>query len=418
MQTPLQAPLRQAPSPVAAAPLLAPRVTRIAASPASVLRARARELRAAGRDLIELSSGDVDFPTPDHVIAAASAAARRGETRYTNVDGTPELKDAVRAMFAGAHGLAYARDEIIITAGSTQAMFNALLATVSAGDEVVVPTPCWAPYLDQVRLAEGTPVLLRCRQNNGFKLRPEDLAAVLSARTRWLVINNPVNPTGAVYTRSELCAIAGVLLEHPHVRVLADGLYEHFVFDARRAPTIAEAAPQLKARTLTVGGVAKSYAMMGWRVGYAGGPAALIREMTKIQSQTTSCASSIGQAAALAALTGPQDLLAERAAVLAARRDTFARLINGCSGLACTPPEGTFYLMVSCAGVIGKRTRDGREIASDRDFAAYLLDAGEVVVFPGTDFGLSPYVRMSFANPVAMIEEAGRRIARACAELE
>src|SRR5215472_4278241 len=246
MQTPLQAPLRQAPSPVAAAPLLAPRVTRIAASPASVLRARARELRAAGRDLIELSSGDVDFPTPDHVITAATAAARRGETRYTNVDGTPELKDAVRAAFARQNGLAYSRDEIIVTCGSTQAIFNALLATLSPGDEVVIPTPCWAPYVDQVRLADGTPVLVPCRRNNGFKLRPDDLAAALTDRTRWVVINNPVNPTGAIYTHAELAAIADVLLAHPNVWVLADGLYEQVVFDGQRAPTIAEAAPALR----------------------------------------------------------------------------------------------------------------------------------------------------------------------------
>ena len=405
-------------APLPPPPFLAPRMRRIAASPAAVLRRRARELRAAGRDVIELSSGDLDFPTPEHVIAAAAEAARRGETRYTNADGTPELKDAVRAAFRREHGLDFDRNEIIVTAGSTQALFEALFATLAPGDEVIVPTPCWMPYVEQVRLADGTPVLLRCAHNDGFRLRPDALDAAISARTRWLVLNNPVNPTGVVYSADELAALADVLRAHPHVRVLADGLYQHIVFDGRRAPTIAEVAPGLRERTLTVGGVAKSYAMMGWRVGWAAGPAALIAEMTKIQSQITSCPSSISQAAALAALIGPQELLAERAAVLAARRDTFVALLNGCRGLACAAPEGTFYLFASCAGVIGKHTPDGREIRTDRDFAGYLLDSVDVAVVPGADLGLSPYVRVSFANPLTVIEQAARSIARACAELE
>jgi aspartate aminotransferase len=404
-------------APVDHAPVLAPRMRRIQASPAAVLRRRARELRAAGRDVIELSSGDLDFPTPDHVIAAAAAAARAGQTRYTNVDGTPELKDAVRAAFRRQNGLDFARDEIIVCAGSTQALFNALLATLAPGDEVVVPTPCWAPYVDQARLADGVPVLVPCRRNNGFKLRPEDLAAALTGRTRWVVLNNPVNPTGAVYSAAELAALGEIILRHPNVWVLADGLYEHIVFDGHRAPTIAEVDPRLKARTLTVGGVAKSYAMTGWRIGYAGGSAALVAAMTKIQSQTTSCPSSVSQAAALAALTGPQELLAERAAVLAERRDAFVNILNGCDDLTCTVPQGTFYLLVSCAGVIGKHAPDGREITSDRDFAAYLLDTADVAVLPGEDCGLSPYIRVSFANSMAVIEEAGRRIGRACGEL-
>jgi aspartate aminotransferase len=397
---------------------LAPRLRRIAPSPAAVLRRRARELRAAGRDVIELSSGDLDFPTPEHVIAAAAEAARHGETRYTNADGTPELKDAVRAAFRREHGLDFDRDEIIVTAGSTQALFEALFATLAPGDEVIVPTPCWMPYVEQVRLADGTPVLLRCAHNDGFRLRPDALDAAITARTRWLVLNSPVNPTGVVYSADELAALADVLLTHPHVWVLTDGLYEHIVFDGRRAPTLAEVAPTLRERTLTVGGVAKSYAMMGWRVGWAAGPAALVGEMTKIQSQITSCPSSISQAAALAALTGPQELLAERAAVLAERRDAFMALLNGCQGLTCAAPEGTFYLFASCAGVIGKHAPDGREIRTDRDFAEYLLDSVDVAVVPGEDLGLSPYVRASFANPLTVIAQAARRIARACAELE
>ncbi len=397
---------------------LSPGVNRIAASPASVLRRRARELRAAGRDVIELSSGDLDFPTPGHVIAAAHQAAVQGETRYTNVDGTPELKDAVRAAFHRQNGLVYDRDEIIICSGSSQALFNALLATLVPGDEVIIPAPYWAPYLDQVRLVGGTPVVVSCPQNNGFKVQPEDLRAAITARTRWVIINNPVNPAGVVYSPADLLAIGAVLLDHPDIWILADGLYEHIVFSGGQAATIAAVEPRLKARTLTVSGVAKSYAMMGWRVGYAGGPAVLIQAMTKIQSQTTSCASSISQAAALAALSGPQDLLTERVSLLAAKRDAFVALLNECEGLSCPVPEGTFYLFVSCAGVLGKVSPEGRHIETDRDFAAYLLDAVDVAVFPGQDCGLSPYIRVSFANSLGTIEDAGRRIKQACRALQ
>jgi len=391
---------------------LSPRMSGIHASPASILRRRARELRAAGRDIIELSSGNLDFATPDHVIAAAHAAALRGETR------TPELKQAVRATLLRDHHLTYAQDEIVICNGSTQALFNALLATLAPGEEVIVPAPYWAPYLDQVRLTGGTPVIVPCPQNNGFKLRPDDLQAAITARTRWLIVNNPVNPSGAVYSPEELSVIAAVLLQHPDIWILADGLYEHVVFDGLCAPTLAEIEPRLKPRTLTISGVAKAYAMMGWRIGYAAGPTALIREMIKVQSQTTSCASSISQAAAVAALSGPQDLLRERASVLHAKRDLFAEILNGCAGLSCEPPEGTFYLLVACAGVIGKRSPDGRKIRTDRDFAAYLLEHADVAVFPGEDFGLSPYIRVSFANPQSTIEEAGRRLKRACEVLQ
>jgi aspartate aminotransferase len=397
---------------------LSPRMNGIHASPASVLRRRARELRAAGRDIIELSSGNLDFATPDHVIAAAHAAALRGETRYTDVDGTPELKQAVRAALKRDHHLSFTQDEIVICNGSTQALFNALLATLAPAEEVIIPAPYWAPYLDQVRLCGGVPVQVPCSQNNGFRLRQEDLKAAITPRTRWLILNNPVNPSGAVYRREELTEIAGVLRQHPEVWILADGLYEQIVFDGGCAPTLADIEPRLKQRTLTVSGVAKSYAMMGWRVGYAAGPAALIREMVKIQSQTTSCASSISQAAAVAALDGPQDLLRERALVLRGKRDRFVDLLSDCAGLACIAPEGTFYVLVCCAGVIGKQSPDGSQITTDRDFAAYLLEQADVAVFPGEDFGLSPYVRVSFANPQSVLEDAGRRLKRACARLQ
>lgn len=276
-------------------------MAQIGASPASVLRRRARELREAGRPIIELSSGNLDFQTPEHVVAAAHAAARRGETRYTDVDGTPELKDAVRAALERHNDLAYARNEIVICNGSTQALFNALLATLAPDDEVVVPAPYWPPYLDQVRLTGGRPMILPCPQNNRFKLRPDDLAAAITPRTRWLILNSPVNPSGAVYSRAELADIAEVLLPHPEVWILCDGLYEHIAFDDVHAPTLTEVEPRLKPRTLIVSGFSKTYAMMGWRIGYAAGPAALIQAMINIQSQTTSCASSISQAVARAA---------------------------------------------------------------------------------------------------------------------
>ncbi len=335
---------------------LSPRMAQIGASPASVLRRRARELREAGRPIIELSSGNLDFPTPEHVVAAAHEAARRGDTRYTDVDGTPELKDAVRTALNRHNGLAYTRDEIVICNGSTQALFNALLATVALNDEVVVPAPYWAPYLDQVRLTGGRPVIVPCAQNNGFKLRATDLAAAITPRTRWLILNNPVNPSGAVYSRAELADIAEVLLQHPDVWILCDGLYEHIVFDGLQAPTLAEVEPRLKPRALIVSGVAKTYAMMGWRIGYAAGPVALIQAMINIQSQTTSCASSISQAAACAALNGPQDIVRERTSILQTRRDLFVQILNACDGLSCRPPEGTFYLLASCAGVMGKHS--------------------------------------------------------------
>jgi aspartate aminotransferase len=400
------------------APLVfSPQVGAIQPSPASVLRRRAHELRAAGRDVIELSSGNLDFATPDHVIAAAHQAGFRGETRYTDVDGTPELKQAVRAALSRDHHLNYTQDEIIISTGSTQALFNALFATLAPGDEVIVPAPYWAPYLDQVRLCGGAPVVVPCPQNNGFKLRPEDLEAAITPRTRWLIINNPVNPSGALYRLDDLVAIATVLDRHPQLWILSDGLYEQIVFDGGCAQTLAEVAPGLKPRTLTVSGVAKGYAMMGWRIGYAAGPAGLIREMIKIQSQTTSGASSIGQAAAVAALNGPQDLLRQRASILRDRRDHFVALVNDCPGLKCTAPEATFYLIVSCAGVIGKRAPGGMAITNDRDFAAYLLQSADLVVFPGEDFGMSPAIRVSFANPLALIADAGRRLKRACEAL-
>ncbi|UGV28370.1 aminotransferase class I/II-fold pyridoxal phosphate-dependent enzyme [Rhodopseudomonas boonkerdii] len=395
---------------------LSPRLREIAASPAARLRQRARELREAGRDIIELSSGNVDFPTPDHVIAAAHAAALRGETRYTDADGTPALKAAISTALRRDHGLDYDHDEIVATSGSTVAIFLTFFATLSPGDEVIVPSPYWAPYLDQVRLAGGTPVIVPCPQNNGYRLRPADLAAAISERTRWLIINNPVNPSGAVYSRDDLAALADVLLHYPNIGIIADGLYEHFAFEA--AATLAQVQPRLKPRIVTVSGVAKTYGMMGWRLGYAAGPKALMSEIRKLLSQTTSCPSSISQAAAIAALTGPQDLRRERLAILVQRRDRFVARLNRCGGLSCTAPEGTFFLVVSCSGLIGKHTPAGQQIVTDRDVAAYLLDAAGVSVVAGEDYGASPSFRVNFSNPDDLLDGAADLIEQACEALQ
>mgnify|MGYP001203953430 CR=1 FL=1 len=397
--------------------LLAPRMGRVKRSASQLASARARELRAEGRDILALTAGEPDFPTPDHVIEAAYAAMRRGETRYTNTEGTPELKRAVQDKFRRENGLDYRLDEIIVSAGAKQAIFNALMATLAPGDEVIVPAPFWASYPEMVRIAEGEAVAVACPQNNGFKLQPEELEAAITPRTKWLLLNSPSNPCGAVYSAAELAALAEVLRRHPHVRVLSDDIYEHLIFDGRPFATIAAVAPDLKPRTLTVNGVSKTYAMTGWRIGYAAGPAELVKAMTVVQGQSTSGPSSVGQAAALAALTGPQAVVRERRAVMQERRDLMVRLLNAAPGLACHAPEGSMFVYASCAGAIGMRRPDGKIIETDEDFTLYLLEAANVAVVQGGAYGLSPFVRASFAVSTEDIGEAGRRIAEACAAL-
>lgn len=364
-----------------------------------------------------MSAGDLDFPTPPHVVEAAVAAARGGDTRYTNVDGTAELKDGVRKHFRRQNGLLFDPSEIIVTNGSSQAIAEAFAATLEPGDEVIIPTPAWATYFGQASFAGGVPVPVACAQNYGFKLRPDDLAAAITGRSRWIVINNPVNPTGALYSQAELAALCDVVRAHPDVWLLADNLYEHIVFDGRKATTPLQAAPDLKSRTITTSGVAKSYSMMGWRIGYAAGPAGVIAEMTRIQTVTTSCASSISQAAAAAALLGPQTVLAERAAILQSKRDLAVGLFNACEGLACVPPEATFFLCVSCSGLVGKRTPQGRVLKTGEDVSDYLLEAAGVAVLPGEAYGLPCYVRATFALSTDLLHRAGRLIGEACALL-
>ncbi len=339
--------------------LLAPRMSRIKQSASQAASVRARALRAEGRDIIALTAGEPDFPTPDFAIEGAFAAARAGETKYTDPGGAPSLKKAIQAKLSRENGLDYALDEIIVGNGAKQVVFDAFMATLAPGDEVIVPAPYWASYPELALLAEGTPVYVACPQNNGFKLRPEDLEAAITARTRWLVLNHPNNPTGATYTADELRAIADVLLRHPDVLLMSDEIYEHLRFDGAPFASAVAAEPRLRGQTLTVNGVSKTYAMTGWRIGYAAGPAPLIKGLTLIQGHSTSSASAVTQAAAKAALEGPQEIVAERAQVMQHKRDLIVRMLNRCEGLSCETPGGAMYVFVSCAGVIGKRAPDG-----------------------------------------------------------
>ncbi len=396
---------------------IASRIDRIKPSPTVAAGQKARELRAAGRDIISLDAGEPDFDTPESIKAAGIEAIRSGQTKYTAVDGTVALKEAIAAKFKRENGLVYGIDQITVGAGGKHVLFNALMATLNPGDEVIVPAPYWVSYPDMTILAEGTPVFVECPPSKGFKLQPEDLERAITPKTKWLILNSPSNPTGAAYTRAELKALAVVLMRHPQVHVLNDDMYEHLVYDDFEFTTIAQVEPGLYDRTLTVNGVSKSYAMTGWRIGYAGGPAALIKAIAKIQSQSTTNPSSISQAAAVAALNGPQDFIAERAVAFKERRDLVVGMLNQAKGITCHRPEGAFYVFPSCAGTIGMKTPDGKVISNDEDFASYLLmEAGVSVVF-GAAFGLSPFFRISYAASIESLKEACRRIQRACGAL-
>ncbi len=397
--------------------VIAERLSRIKPSPTIAASQKARDLKAAGRDVIGLGAGEPDFDTPDNIKEAAIAAIKRGETKYTAVDGTPELKAAVAAKFKRENGLDYAPAQITVGTGAKQVLYNALMATLDPGDEVVIPAPYWVSYPDMTLLAEGEPVIVPCSQNNLFKLQPEDLEAAITDKTKWLILNSPSNPTGTTYSRGEIQALGEVLERYEQVWVLTDDIYEHLVYDDFEFATLAQAVPALYERTLTVNGVSKAYCMTGWRIGFAGGPAELIKAMSKVQSQSTSNPSSISQAAAIEALTGPNDFIAEHNDVFKARRDLVVDALNTCAGLACHRPEGAFYVYPSCAGTIGKKTPDGKTIASDGDFVTYLLEAEGVATVQGEAFGLSPYFRISYATATEVLEEACRRIKRACEAL-
>lgn len=396
----------------------APRMNRFKPSPSQIASARVRDLQAQGRDIIKLTAGEPDFPAPDHAKQAVIDLMDRNEVQYTPVNGTLAMRQAAQAKFRRDNGLDYALDQIAVGAGSKQVLFNALMATVSSGDEVIVPAPYWASYPDMVKLAGGTPVFVHAGQNEKFKMRPAALEAAITPKTKWLMICSPGNPTGAAYSRDELRALAEVLLRHPHVHVLSDDVYEHLIFDGRQFATLAQVEPRLYERTVTCNSVSKAYSMTGFRCGYAGGPKEIIAKMSNMQSQSTAGVSALGQAAAVAALNGPQGLLKERAANLQHRRDILFEKLNGAEGLSCDLPEGAMYIFCSCAGTIGKRAPDGRVIESDTDFTMYLLDSVGVAVVQGEAYGLSPYVRASFVVPEADLVRGGDLIRKACAALE
>lgn len=398
-------------------PRPARRMNAVQPSPTIAITRLSNELRRAGEDIIGLSQGEPDFDTPRHIIEAAKAAMDAGQTRYTDVDGTPELKRAIIAKFRRENGIVYEHDQISVGTGGKQVLYNAFFATLDEGDEVIIPAPYWVSYPDMVRLAGGVPVTVPCGGEDGFLLTAASLRNAITSKTKWLILNSPSNPTGAGYSAACLRSLADVLLEFPHVMVMTDDMYEHIRYDGWEFATIAAVEPRLKDRTLTVNGVSKAYSMTGWRIGYAGGPSWLIKAMATIQSQSTTNPSSVSQAAAVAALTGPLDFLAERNAVFQARRDLCLNGFNSIEGLSCLKPDGAFYLFPSCAGMIGRKRSDGRSIESDADFATWLIEDAGVAVVPGSAFGLTPYFRISFATSTQRLEAAMERIAKACSKL-
>jgi aspartate aminotransferase len=384
----------------------ASRVTRIKSSPSVAAAARVRELKAEGRRILDLTVGEPDFDTPDHIKEAASRAIAAGETKYTSVTGTPALQKAILQTLESRTGLHYTPAEITIGGGAKQVIFTAFMASLDPGDEVVIPAPYWVSYPDMVLANEGTPVIVPCGEDSGFKLTPDALRAAITGRTKWLILNTPSNPTGAVYSRTELRALADVLEDFPAVYVLTDEIYDQIYFGEERIASLVEVAPALRDRILMVNGVSKAYAMTGWRLGYGAGPAGVISAINKLQSQISSCPSSISQAAAAAALTGDQSFVRTSGEVYRTRRDAAVAGLNGIDGLSCTTPDGAFYAYVNCSGVMGKTTPAGKVIRNDEDFVLYLLDEASVAAIPGTAYGLEPYFRISYATSLDVIDES------------
>jgi aspartate aminotransferase len=393
---------------------VAERLRNVKVSASAAMTRKVRELRAQGVQIVGLSSGEPDFPTPPHAIEAAHKAALAGETKYPPIDGVKTLKEAVQRKFKRDNSLDYALDEIMVSNGSKQIMYDALMASVNPGDEVLIPAPYWISYADQAMVAGATPVPVSCPENNQFKLRAADLDAAITPRTKWVVLNFPNNPTGAVCSRAQMKEITEVLLAHPHVLVMADDIYEHLTYDGFGFCTAAEVEPQLKERTLTVNGASKAYAMTGWRVGFAGGPKPLIAAMINMQGQIGSGISTVGQAAATAALNGPQDLVKERVADYQKRRDEVVDMVRQAKGITCHKPEGAFYVFPNVAGCIGKTTPGGRKIATDTDFVTALLEEKHVATVQGAAYGMSPYFRISYATDIASLREGCRRIQEFC----
>jgi aspartate aminotransferase len=399
-------------------PALAQRLARVQVAATVQMTIKARELRAQGIDVIQLTIGEPDFATPDHAIEAAHAAAQAGKTKYPPQDGTPELKQAIQRKFRRDQGMEVPLDQIMVANGGKQVLFDAMFATIDDGDEVVIPAPYWGAYPLMVRCCGGTPVVVNCPENNGFRLRPEDLDAAITPRTKWLMLNSPNNPTGAAMSRDELRAIGAVMRKHPHVWIMCDDMYEHLVYGDFDYGTLAAVVPELADRTLTVSGVSKTYAMTGWRVGFAAGPKELIKAMVNMQGQISSGISTVGQAAAVAALDGPQEGVAERAAIYRRRRDLVVAALNAMPGITCHNPEGAFYVYPNIAGCIGRTTPAGTRIASDGDFALALLAEAHVALVAGAAFGMSPYLRISYAAEDGAVAEGMRRMAAFVASLK
>ncbi len=391
---------------------------RIKPSPTIAVSTKAAELKAAGKDVIGLGAGEPDFDTPDHVKEAAIKAIWDGQTKYTAVDGTPACKAAIVEKFKRENGLVFETNQITVNSGGKHTIYNAMVATLNPGDEVVIPTPYWVSYPDITLLAGGTPVFVPTSIDTNFKMTPEALEAAITPKTKWLIFNSPSNPSGAAYTESEIKALGEVLKRHEHVWVFADDIYEHICYEGFEFKTIAAVVPEIAHRTLTMNGVAKAFAMTGWRIGYAGGDAKLIKAMAKVQSQSTSNPCSISQAATVAALLGPQDYLAERAAVFQARRDLVVGMLNKAEGITCPTPEGAFYVYPSIAGCIGKTSPSGRKITTDEDFVTYILEDYGLAAVHGEAFGLSPHFRMSYATSTEALTTACERIQEACARLK
>jgi len=397
--------------------MLSEAVNRVQPSATIAVSTKASELKRAGADVIGLGAGEPDFDTPDNIKEAAQKAIRDGKTKYTPADGIPELKEAICAKFQRDNGLSYTPSQVNVSPGGKPVIFNAFIATLNPGDEVIVPAPYWVSYPEMVRITGATPTFVACGPNANYKLTPEALESAITPRTKWLVLNSPSNPTGAAYSREELRALADVLLRHPQVWVLTDDMYEHLVYDGFEFSTIAQIEPGLYDRTLTMNGVSKAYAMTGWRIGYAAGPEKLIGAMRKVMSQSTSNPCSISQWASVEALNGTQDFLPERNAVFAARRDMVVAELNKADGLTCGTPEGAFYVYPSCAGAIGKTSPKGKRIETDEDFCTALLEEELVAAVFGGAFGLSPAFRVSYATSTEALTEACKRIQRFCASL-
>ncbi len=397
---------------------LADTLDRVKPSATIAVSQKARELKARGRDVIGLGAGEPDFDTPDNIKQAAIEAIRRGETKYTPVSGIPELREAISAKFKRENGLDYAPAQTIVGTGAKQVLFNAFMATLNPGDEVIVPAPYWVSYPEMVAICGGTPVFVEAGIETKFKLSPEALERAITPRTKWFLFNSPSNPTGAAYSRDEVKALTDVLVRHPHVWVMTDDMYEHLVYGDFTFSTPAEVEPSLHERTITINGVSKAYAMTGWRIGYAGGPAPLVKAMDMIQGQQTSGACSIAQWAAVEALNGTQDFIPANRRVFEGRRDLVVSMLNQANGIDCPTPEGAFYVYPSCEGLIGRRTDAGKRIETDEDFVSELLDAEGVAVVHGSAFGLGPNFRISYATSEALLEEACSRIQRFCASLK